>query len=177
MNHDPNQPYPGQPGQPEEQRGYQGYRPHRSQPDNRGQQSRDEQREQRGRHAIYNAGHPLGSTSIDLQPNFAAALSYLGWWLTGLIFVISERRNRFVRFHAMQSILTFAILSLVWLILQLIFSIPIIGLVGCVLRPVLIFATLALWLGLMAIALLGRKIKIPVIGDLAERLAGHDKPV
>lgn len=173
MNHGPNQPHTGQ---PEEQHGYQGYRPQRRQPDDQGRQHR-ELRKQRGRHVVYNTGHPLGPTSMDLQPNIAAALSYLGWWVTGLIFAISERRNRFVRFHAMQSILTFAILSIIWAILQVIFSIPIIGLAGCIVKPIVGLATFALWLGLMAIALLGKKVKIPVIGDLAERLAGHDKPV
>lgn len=168
MNHDPNQPYHDQ---PEEQRGYQGNRSY-----SRRQQSDPDHQQQRhrGRHQLYNVGNRLGATSMNLQPNVAAAISYLGWWLTGLFFVISERHNRFVRFHALQSICVFAILSLVWIILQAVFSIPIIGLVGCFLKPVLLFITLAIWLGLMAIAFLGKKIKIPVIGDFAERLAGHD---
>lgn len=161
------------PNQPEEQRGYQGNRSY----GRRRQPGPDRQQQERGgRHQLYNVGNRLGATSIDLQPNVAAALSYLGWWLTGLFFVIGERRNRFVRFHAIQSIFAFAILSLIWIVLQIIFSIPIIGLVGCFLKPVFLFITLAIWLGLMAIAFLGRRVKIPVIGDFAERLAGHDTP-
>jgi len=47
----------------------------------------------------------LGKTSTGIQANMAALLSYLAGWITGLIFFLVEKENKFVRFHAMQSIL------------------------------------------------------------------------
>src|SRR5436853_7023740 len=50
------------------------------------------------------AQSPLGPTSMGMQPNVEAGLSYVFFWVTGLIFFLMEKQNRFVRFHAMQSI-------------------------------------------------------------------------
>src|ERR1044072_6679688 len=43
------------------------------------------------------------SSAAGLDPKAAAALSYI--WIVGLIFFFIEKENKFVRFHAMQSIL------------------------------------------------------------------------
>jgi uncharacterized membrane protein len=40
-----------------------------------------------------------------MEASTAAALSYLGWWLTGLVVYFNERESRFVRFHALQSVI------------------------------------------------------------------------
>jgi uncharacterized membrane protein len=45
-------------------------------------------------------GTSLGGSAVTL-----AGLSYLGWWFTGLLIYFSERQNRFVRFHALQSVI------------------------------------------------------------------------
>src|ERR1700731_1181174 len=69
---------------------------------------RDQQEyERRTSRPGYNLDDPLGPTSMKFNPRISAALSYVLWWITGLIFLVAERRNRFVRFHAIQSILTF----------------------------------------------------------------------
>ncbi len=47
-------------------------------------------------------------TSSGMQQNVAGLLCYLFWWVTGIIFLIIEKDNKFVRFHAWQSIFTFA---------------------------------------------------------------------
>src|SRR6266536_4080111 len=44
-----------------------------------------------------------GKTGTGLDANIAAAISYI--WIVGLIFFFLEKDNRFVRFHAMQSII------------------------------------------------------------------------
>jgi uncharacterized membrane protein len=46
-------------------------------------------------------------TSTGLSTREAATLSYVGWWLTGLIFWLVERRDRQVRFHAAQALAAF----------------------------------------------------------------------
>ena len=58
---------------------------------------------QPGAQGPYNTASPLGPTTINMEPNVAAGLSYLTW-IAGLIFFLVEKQNRFVRFNAMQSI-------------------------------------------------------------------------
>ena len=54
-----------------------------------------------------------GSTT-KLPPNKAGLLCYVGFWVTGIIFLIIERKNKLVRFHAMQSLVVFGILNIIW---------------------------------------------------------------
>lgn len=49
----------------------------------------------------------LGPTSLGMKADLAALLSYLAGILTGIIFYLLEKENKYVRFHAMQSIVTF----------------------------------------------------------------------
>jgi uncharacterized membrane protein len=102
-----------------------------------------------------------------------AALSYVLGWITGIIVLFWRgRHDTFVRFHALQSILVFAALSIVWVVIKAIFALPLLGTVlGCVLGPLLGVLTLLLWSGLILLALLGRRVKIPLLGDWAESLA------
>ena len=52
-------------------------------------------------------------SSTGLPPRLAAVLAYGGWWVTGLIFWLVERRDRFVRFHAAQSVAAFGLMALI----------------------------------------------------------------
>ena len=55
-----------------------------------------------------------GESTTNLKSNVAGLLCYLGFWVTGIIFLFIERKNRLVRFHAMQSLVTFGILNIIW---------------------------------------------------------------
>lgn len=105
----------------------------------------------------------LGKTSSGLQPNVAALLSYLAGFITGIIFYLIEKENKFVRFHAMQSILTFGGLFILQMILAFI---PVIG---WILIPVISIASLILWIVLMIKAYQGEEFKLPIIADIAEK--------
>ncbi|MBA2301333.1 MAG: hypothetical protein H0W08_01715 [Acidobacteria bacterium] len=45
------------------------------------------------------------ASSTGLEPQFAAALAYLAGPFSGVIILLAERTNRYVRFHAWQSII------------------------------------------------------------------------
>lgn len=102
-------------------------------------------------------------TSTGMNQNVAGLLCYLGGWLTGLIFILIEKENRFVRFHAMQSILIFGGLTVLFMVLGFI---PIIG---WMVIPLLAIVQLILWVLLMVKAYQGETFKLPVVGDLAEK--------
>ena len=63
-------------------------------------------------------------TSTGLDANVAAALSYLVGFITGVLFLVIEKDNRFVRFHAMQSTVVFLAIVGIDILLQ---SVPILG--------------------------------------------------
>jgi uncharacterized membrane protein len=63
-------------------------------------------------------------TAIGLDENIAGVLTYSLGWITGLAFLVVERENRFVRFHAIQSTLVFGTLCVLWFVGV---SIPIVG--------------------------------------------------
>ncbi len=46
-------------------------------------------------------------SSLGLSSRAAAALAYSGWWVTGTILWIVERRDPVVRFHAAQAVIVF----------------------------------------------------------------------
>jgi uncharacterized membrane protein len=107
----------------------------------------------------------LGKTSVGMQPNVAAVLSYLLGFVTGIIFFLVEKENKFVRFHAMQSIVVFGFLFVLNIVL------PFIPVIGWVLMPILSIAAFILWIVLMISAGQGKKTKMPFAGDIAEKNA------
>ena len=102
-------------------------------------------------------------TSTGMEQNVAGLLCYLAGWITGLIFFLIEKENKFVRFHAMQSIITFGSLTVLFMVLGFI---PILG---WMLVPIVALVQLVLWILLMVKAYQGERFKLPVIGDLAEK--------
>ena len=106
----------------------------------------------------------LGTTSSGLDPNVAAALAYAVGWVTGLAFLVFEQDNRFVKFHALQSIIVFGSLSIAWMIAL---AVPFLGWIFAflVIPPL----SAVLWLILMYKAYQGDRYKLPYAGDMAEQ--------
>ena len=101
-------------------------------------------------------------TSSGLDANLAAALSYLVGFVTGVIFLVVEKENKFVRFHAMQSTLVFAGIVGIDILLQLV---PILG--ALLVIVLVIPASAILWLLLMFKADQGEEYKLPLVGQIA----------
>ncbi|MBA3916009.1 MAG: hypothetical protein H0X25_19600 [Acidobacteriales bacterium] len=112
--------------------------------------------------------------------NAAAALAYLGGFITGIIFLIIEpyKADRFVRFHAFQSIffnVAWIGLWIVWTIVGLMLAAVTKGLFFFLQLPIdllLMVGGFALWIWLMYSAYQGKIFKLPVIGALAAKQAG-----
>jgi len=107
----------------------------------------------------------MAKTSSGLEENVAGLLCYVGLWVSGLIFLLLEPKNKFVRFHAAQSIIVFGFLNVVSVFF---FWIPFIGWLAGGLA-------IALWIVLMVRAYQGVLYKLPVAGDIADSLAGTKK--
>jgi uncharacterized membrane protein len=105
----------------------------------------------------------LKKTVLGVDENVAAALAYGLGWITGVALLLSERENRFVRFHAIQSTIVFGVLCALWFVGL---SIPLLGwLISFLVIPPL---SAVLWLLLMFKAYHGERFKLPFAGDIAE---------
>ena len=112
----------------------------------------------------------LGSESATgLEPNIAGMLSYAAFWLTGIAFFLVEKEDKFVRFHAMQSIVSFGVIHVVMIVLSVFGFIPFVGIMFRILMAVLFVASLGLWILLMIKAYQGERYMLPVAGEMAER--------
>lgn len=111
-------------------------------------------------------------TSLGMNARNEAVLSYAFWWLSGLVFFVIERKNRFVRFAAAQSFFTLGGAFLLYVLLRLISLIPVVGfllnpILSCLAFVVLVPSAL-LWLFLMVQSYRGVQVKLPVVGDFAQ---------
>ncbi|TFH35774.1 MAG: hypothetical protein E4G93_03205 [Dehalococcoidia bacterium] len=102
-------------------------------------------------------------TGMGLEPNVAGLLCYVAWLITGLIFFLMEKENRFVRFHAMQSIMVFGGLTVI------IWVVSIIPFLNVLVVPLLSILSLVLWIILMVKAYQNVWFKLPWVGNLAEK--------
>ena len=114
----------------------------------------------------YQQGQPLSAPG--LSDNVAGALCYLFGLITGIVFLVLApyNQNKFVRFHAFQSIF----LNIAWLVLWVVLGLLTHGLI-IFLSPIIGLAGVVIWLYMMYTAFNDKKVKLPVIGDLAEKQA------
>ena len=110
---------------------------------------------------------PEAESSTGLSANVAGLLCYVLGWITGIIFIVLEKKSTYVRFHAWQSIMTFGVLTVAQLVLG---WIPFVGWVLSILIGILMFV---LWLILIIQAGTGKMWKVPGAGDWAERQANQ----
>ena len=108
----------------------------------------------------------MEKTSTGLAENVAGLLCYVLGWISGIVFLLIERENKFVRFHAMQSIVVFGAITIANAILD---WIPFIGAFFAWIITVIGFI---LWIVLMVKAYHGTKFKLPWSGNLAEKWVG-----
>jgi len=123
-----------------------------------------------------------------LDPKVAAALSYI--WIVGVVFFFIEKEDRFVRFHALQSIIfgiasmvIMGLLAVVAIILTFAFSIGgaivggglgmIVHLLVWVIWLIFWVLWLAFFIGIIFAAIKayqGQKFKLPIVGNMAENI-------
>jgi uncharacterized membrane protein len=120
------------------------------------------------------------SYTIRLTANAAAGLSYALWWVTGIIFWFAEKRNRYVRFHAWQSLMWTTGLTVVavagflltnWILTSAAsLHQPMLDALGQAVKWIFILGILGLWLWPMVAAFTGHYLRLPwIFGKSAER--------
>jgi uncharacterized membrane protein len=105
---------------------------------------------------------PSPKTSTGLDENLVGALAYLLGLVSGVILLLIEPDNRYVRFHAFQSTFTFLAVAMLFIVLMGL------GVIGWILWVPCFVGVTALWVFLMFKALNGVQYKLPLLGDWAE---------
>ena len=103
-------------------------------------------------------------TSIEnFEPNVLAAFSYLIPPLTGIIFFLIEKKSKFIKFHALQSIF-FGVLA--YVLATLVSNLKILY-IGYFLQPLVSFFIFGAWLFLMWKAYQYEEYELPYLGKIA----------
>ena len=118
-----------------------------------------------------------GPSTMQMDPKTAAGLSYILGWITGIIFFLMEKQNRFVRFHALQAILLGVSATVLYIVLVILGvasafidqSGALTGLIFGLGSLVVWGAAVVGWLIGMINAFQGKYFKLPLIGDYADR--------
>jgi uncharacterized membrane protein len=121
----------------------------------------------------------VAAAGTGITPNIAGALAYSLGIITGVLFLVLEpyRRDRFVRFHAMQSILYFVAavaFNILWrIMIGILMSISgWIAIVSFPIRMLISLGLFGLWLFLMFQAYNQREFSLPILGAIAKKQAG-----
>jgi uncharacterized membrane protein len=115
------------------------------------------------------------TSSTGLAPRLAAPLAYAGWWITGFVIWIIERRDTYVRFHAAQAITAFGLIALL-IGAFCILAVASLSFLPSAFGPFIWAAGmtwvggLVLWVLSMWKAASGEPWRIPVAAELADRL-------
>ncbi len=130
------------------------------------------------------SGAPGGKTTLGLESNVGAMLCYIGNFLCcagvilSVVFLVTEKENRFVKFHAVQALFLVAaqiaigiVVTILGIVLRIAFGMAdlaiLAGLVMLGLRIILLVIFAAIWLMAGIKAYSGQWYKLPFIGDLA----------
>jgi uncharacterized membrane protein len=109
------------------------------------------------------------TTQTGLSDNGAGALAYFTI-IPAIIFLVMPPYNQSptVRFHAWQSIFLNVFSIVMYIVLAIIGRIPLLGLIAIPLFLVFWLAMFIVWLIVVLKTVNGQKLKLPIIGALAE---------
>ena len=126
---------------------------------------------------------PMGKSSTGLDENIAALLAYIFGWVSGLVFYLIEKDSKLVRFHAMQSILFCVVVAVLgialWIVTFMLILVAamvpdvmesLFGLLATLVWLVFSIAGLIAWILCVVRAYQGQFFKLPVIGNMAEKI-------
>ena len=117
--------------------------------------------------AFVPSGPSSAKSSSGTAPNIAGLLCYVLGCLSGIVFLITEKKSTFVKFHAWQSTITFGVLCIAYLMLSWIPN------VGWILERLIQILSFVLWIILMIQAGTGKMWKLPCVGNWAEKRANE----
>ncbi|HEV3232073.1 MAG TPA: hypothetical protein VG245_07450 [Candidatus Dormibacteraeota bacterium] len=116
----------------------------------------------------YQQPPPAGPTgqSVAMDLRTEKTLCYALTWVTGLIFILIEKENKEVRFHAWQSLIFFGGLNIALVVVGFLGStIGFIGIIGFALNIGYIVA----WIVMLIQTYQGNTVRLPIAADIASQ--------
>lgn len=119
-----------------------------------------------------------GATSTGVEPRLAALLCYAAWWASAIVFLVLEQQHRGVRFHAAQSLVLFGLFSVLIGLLSAV-SVGMLMVSGSAFQAARLTVSLVwivsvgCWLTLMLRTYRGETWRVPIVANLADRLAAR----
>jgi uncharacterized membrane protein len=112
-------------------------------------------------------------SALGLDGNVTALIGYI-IGLVALILVFIEKDNKFVRFHALQAVLFWVAISVIYILLSIVTGVLFVAstTLGSLFSLIFLLIGLAVLAGVIFLAyksFQGEKFKLPVIGDMAEK--------
>jgi uncharacterized membrane protein len=101
----------------------------------------------------------MKKTSMGLDENIAGLLCYVLGWISGFAFLLLEKDNKFVRFHAIQSCIVFGIATVLLILFNL--TVWVLGIIIWIL-------TVLIWIFLMVKAYQGERYKLKWVGEYTD---------
>ncbi len=116
---------------------------------------------------------PEGTTQTGLSENAASGLAYVTF-IPAIVFLVTPpyNQNQNIRFHSWQSIFLTIACIVIDVALTVLLQLPFFGFMTLALWPLVGLAFLIIWILVLLKAFNGQRLKLPVIGDLAEKQAG-----
>jgi len=120
------------------------------------------------------------ATGTGLEENVAGLLCYIIGWVTGIIFFVIDKRP-FVKFHAAQSMVVFGALFVLSIAVNMFLHMSWMmgaatGMIGSglafLVSSVIGLVALVAWVLCMLKAYQHERFKLPILGDIAENIAG-----
>ena len=109
----------------------------------------------------------------DDESRLLGALSYFLVAVSGICLLLWKREDRFVRFHALQAVVSTAVFFAIGFLLWTLSGLPIFGFLYAYLLRLYLFALFLYWIFVMFRAWKGDRYRIPYIGRLVEREFGR----
>ncbi len=118
------------------------------------------------------------ATSTSMNENVEALIAYLFGWLSGLIILLLEKKSRFAKFHAAQSVVVFGgltVLEIIVAILAIPFAVIGLGVLITLLYALIYLTMLVLWIVLMVKAYQHEEFRVPFAAGIADKLVKSTK--
>ncbi len=121
---------------------------------------------------------PAGGTQgTGLAPNIASLLCYICAPITGIVFLLIEKENNDVKFHAWQSLVFGIAYIAIVIILEILAAIlgmiaSVLGIIVGFFIPIVMLAAFIVWVVCLVKAYQGERWRIPIIGDFAAKKVG-----
>ncbi|WP_342305925.1 DUF4870 domain-containing protein [Methanolobus sp. ZRKC5] len=112
----------------------------------------------------------MSETKLGVSENIAGVIAYLFGLISGILLLVIEKDNKFVRFHAAQSTVLSIAIIIFSIVIMMVGWIPIIGWLIALLSIFVYLAIFVLWIFLMYKAFTGEMYRLPILANYADKL-------